>query len=214
MKSNEFSPYEYFSHIINLWWVVFVATLVGGALGFAFFHLHPALYEATATYIVTIDLNRFPMQGIQEDLIQYNEDLAINTTQDAFISDEVLNEVVSQLKEMGISLTVADLVRNYTIERKHELWEIRYRSQVPSEAQTIVNTWAEIGYQVILSWQTTGMVPSFVIFKPLSQALVPTRPVLYGRNNLILAGAVIGFVLGILVSARLNHPQKISLSGK
>jgi capsular polysaccharide biosynthesis protein len=212
MNSNEFSPYEYFSRIVNLWWVVFVATLAGGALGFAFFYFHPPVYEATATYIVTIDLNRFPMQGIQEDLIQYNEDLAINTTQDAFLSDEVLNAVVNQLKVMGMPLTVADLVHNYTIERKHELWEIRYRSQVPSDAQTIVNTWAQIGYQMILSWQATGMVPEYVIFKPLSQALLPTQPMLYGRNNLIFAGAIIGFILGIIISARISRPPKKSHS--
>src|SRR5512136_376295 len=101
MSTNEFSPYKYFSQLLCLWWLVALITFIGGALGFVFFHLHPAEYEATATYLVSIDLNRFPFQGVREDLIQYNEDMAVNTTQDALLSAPVLNAVLAQLKTQG-----------------------------------------------------------------------------------------------------------------
>ena len=97
MTSNEFSPHEYFSRVMNLWWLVLLATFLGGAFGFIFFHLHPPVYEATATYFVTLDLNRFPIQGVREDLIQYNEDMALNTTEGALLSTEVLNNVIIQV---------------------------------------------------------------------------------------------------------------------
>ena len=144
MTSSEFSPHEYFSRVINLWWIVLFATFFGGVLGFIFFHLHPPVYEATATYFVTLDLNRFPTLGVREDLIQYNEDMALNTTGGVLLSIEVLNNVVLQMKNLGQSLTVKDLLNNSTIERKHDIWELRYRSQDPSVAQSIVNTWAQV----------------------------------------------------------------------
>ena len=205
MTTNEFSPYEVFNHILSLWWIVALTTIIGGALGFVFFHLHPAEYEATATYLVSIDLNRFPFQGVREDLIQYNEDMAVNTTQDALLSNPVLNAVLNQLRTQGISLTIADLLQNYTIERKLEVWELRYRSHVPRDAQTIVNTWVQIGYQAMVSWQSTGKAPAFVVFQPPALAAIPTRPVFYGRNNLMLAGAVMGLVLGIVITPLINR---------
>jgi uncharacterized protein involved in exopolysaccharide biosynthesis len=208
MTSNEFSPHEYFSRVINFWWLVLLATFAGGTLGIIFFHLHPPVYEATATYFVTLDLNRFPTLGTREDLIQYNEDMALNTTEGALFSTEVLNDVTIQAKNIGQSLSVNDLLNNSTIERKHDIWELRYRSQDPSVAQTIVNIWAKLGYQAMLSWQASGKAPGYVIFQPPSLALIPQQPVLYGRNNLMLAGALLGFIAGIIISTVLNPAPK------
>lgn len=208
MTSNEFSPHEYFSRVINFWRLVLLTTFIGGALGFIFFHLHPSVYEATATFFVTLDLNRFPTVGTREDLIQYNEDMALNTTEGALFSTEVLNDVTVQVKNIGQSLSVNDLLTNSTIERKHDIWELRYRSQDPSVAQTIVNIWAKLGYQAMLSWQASGKTPDYVIFQSPSLALIPQRPVLYGRNNLMLTAALIGFIAGIIISAVLNPAPK------
>jgi uncharacterized protein involved in exopolysaccharide biosynthesis len=210
MTSTEFSPYKYFKHILDLWWLVLLATILGGTLGFVFYHLHPPVYEATATYFVTIDLSRFPIQGVREDLIQYNEDMAINTTEGALLSPEVINNVISQLKSLGQNLTSMDLLSNSTIERKHDIWELRYRSEEPLVAQTIANTWAQIGYQAMLSWQVSGKAPDYVIFQPPTQSLTPQQPALYGRNNLVLAGALIGFIVGIIISSRINRAPKKS----
>jgi len=211
MTSNEFSPYKYFNHVLNLWWLVLLATILGGTLGFVFYHFHPPVYEATATYFVTIDLTRFPIQGVREDLIQYNEDMALGITEGALLSPEVINNVIIQAKTFGKSLTPKDLLQNSTIERKHDIWALRYRSEEPLEAQTIVNSWAQIGYQAMLSWQASGKAPDYVIFQPPSPALTPQQPVLYGRSNLMLAGALSGFFAGIVISTRLNRTSKKSL---
>lgn len=208
MTSAEFSPHEYFSRVMNYWWIVLLATFLGGVLGFVFFHIHSPLYEATATYFVTLDLTRFPLHDVREDLIQYNEDMAINTTEGALVSTEVLNSVIGQVNDLGQSLTVKDLLDDSTIERKHDIWELRYRNQDPSVAQSIVNTWAEAGFQAMLSWQASGLAPEYVIFQPPSPAILPERPVVYGRNNLVLAGALIGLIAGIVVSTVLRPGPK------
>jgi uncharacterized protein involved in exopolysaccharide biosynthesis len=210
MPSSEFSPLDYLHRIVNLWWLVFIFMVVGGTLGFIFFHLHHPLYEATATYFVTIDLTRFPIHDVREDLFQYNEDMAVNTTEGALLSIQVLDEVISQSKQEGISITRKDLLDNVTIERKHDIWELRYRSQIPADAQAIVNLWAQIGYQAMLSWQASGLAPEYVIFQPPSPALLPQQPALYGRNNLILAGALIGLILSIIFSTSISRTSKNS----
>ncbi len=212
MTAGEFSPYKYFTQIFNLWWVVFVAALLGGVLGYIFYQLHPPVYEATATYSVTIDLNRFPLQTTQEDLLQYNEDLAVNTTEGALLSPAVVTELLNQLQSKGMSLNIVDLDKNYTIERKHDIWELRYRNPVPQDAQTIVNTWAQIGYQAMLSWQASGEAPSYIIFRPPTLADLPTRPVIYGRNSVMLAGIIVGLAAGIVVSNRVSAAQLKKLS--
>lgn len=211
MTSSEFSPYEAFNRLLNRWWIVALVAILGGIFGFVFSQLHPPVYEATATYLVTVDLNRFPFQGVREDLVQYNEDMAVNTTQGVLLSSEVLTEVISQAKDLGISITGNDLLKNSTIERKHELWELRYRSGVPQVAQTTVNLWANIGYQAMLSWQENGKTPDYVIFNSPSQAFVPLEPVYYDRNKVILAGLLAGFIVGILVSNLISWPTKKAL---
>ncbi|OGN93096.1 MAG: hypothetical protein A2Y88_05990 [Chloroflexi bacterium RBG_13_48_10] len=205
MTSNEFSPGVYIMRVMSTWWLVLLTTFLGGLFGFIFFHLHPPVYEATATYFVTLDLYRFPIQGVREDLIQYNEDMALNTTEGALVSMEVLNRVILQVKDIGQSLTVKDLLDDSTIERKHDIWELRYRNQDPAIAQSIVNTWAQAGYQAMLSWQAAGLAPDYVIFQPPTLALVPQQPVLYRQNNLMLAGALIGFMIGIIFSSLIRR---------
>jgi uncharacterized protein involved in exopolysaccharide biosynthesis len=209
MNSNEFSPYEYFIRVIDFWWIVALATILGGVFGYIFYHLHPPVYEATATYNVTIDLNRFPFQNVRVDMVQYNEDLALNITQGILLSQEVRDKVISHADTLGIPLTPNDLLQNYSIERKQDVWELRYRSQDPLEAQEIVDSWAEIGYQAMLSWQESGKAPDYVMFQPPTLALLPQEPVLYDQNKIILEGSIIGFILGIIISQWISRsPRK------
>jgi uncharacterized protein involved in exopolysaccharide biosynthesis len=117
----------------------------------------------------------------------------------------VLNNVVTQAQGLGYPVTVKDLLDNSTVERKHDVWELRYRSPDPATAQAIVNDWAQSGYQEMLSWQASAKAPDYVVFQPPSQALLPEQPVLYGLNRLVLAGALIGFIIGIIISVLLSH---------
>ena len=134
--------------------------------------------------------------------------MAVNSTQNALLSPEVRDQVITQLNSMGISITHNDLINNSTIERKVDVWELRYRSQDPLKAQEIVDTWSKIGYQAMLSWQESGIAPDYVTFQSPTLAEVPQEPVLYNRNKVILAGALIGFILGIIVTSLINRTPK------
>ncbi len=212
MTSAEFSPYEYFTRVFRYWWVVLLVTIIGGGAGFAFYQLHPPVYEATTTYFVTLDLTRFPIQGVREDAIQYNEDMALNTTEGALLTTTVLNDVIKQANDRGISLTEQNLRDNYTIERRQDVWYLRYRSAIPVNAQTVANLWAASGYQEMLAWQASGLAPAYVIFQPPTLALLPSLPVAYGRSNTVLAGALIGFVIGIGISGLVSRPTSKPLT--
>lgn len=208
MNSEEFSPSSYINRLINLWWIVALAAILGGIAGFIIHQLHPPIYEATATYVVTIDLYRFPIKDIREDMLQYNEDLALNTTKAILLSTEVLDEVVIKLSNLGLSEPTNIILKNYTIERKHDLWELRYRDENPRKAQIVVNVWAEVGYQAMVSRQASGKAPDYLIFQLPSPALLPQQPVVYDRNRVVFAGIVAGFVLGILATSLVNRPSR------
>jgi len=212
MNENEFSPLDRFNHLVKLWWVIALVTLMGGTLGFIYYHIHHPIYEATATFFVMINTDLFPFHDVREDLIQYNEDMALGTTEGALRSIEVRDALISQLQTLRISLNSYDLLRNSTIERKHDIWELRYRSEDPLTSQTVVNTWAKIGYQAMLSWQSTGKAPAYVIFQPPTESLIPQEPVYYKRNNLMLAGSLIGFTIGIILSTLFTQKAELSKS--
>ena len=55
----------------------------------------------------------------------------------------------------------------------------------------------------------SGGLPSWVTFDLKQKADLPTRPVTYGTNSLVLAGSLIGFILGVwMVAGRL--PEHLS----
>ncbi|HEX9262136.1 MAG TPA: Wzz/FepE/Etk N-terminal domain-containing protein [Candidatus Bathyarchaeia archaeon] len=211
MKSSELSVHEYFDRVMSLWWLVLICTILGGVLGYVFFHLKHPIYEATATFNVTIDLNRFPYHDLPEAIFQYNEDMAVNSTDRALTSQEVLGQLITQLNALGINTNAYDLLQASTIERKHDIWELRYRNPDPLTAQVVANTWANIGYQTMIDWQNTGKTPNYVVFQPPNSALLPQDPVLYKQNNLILAGALIGFLAGIILSNMIGRRSKKSV---
>ncbi len=74
---QEFAPLQHFNRILHLWWVMLVAALIGGLVGFIFSRLHPPLYQASATFSVNIDLDKVPVQPLE----LYDEDIALSNTQ-------------------------------------------------------------------------------------------------------------------------------------
>lgn len=213
MSSDEFSLHASFTRTVKLWWFIALATFMGGTLGYFFYHLNHPIYEATATFFVTLDQENVPIQGMREDLVQYNEDLALSTTEGALLSTATRNDLLEELKNRDILIEPHDLLENHTIERKHETWELRYRHTDPQVAMTVVNTWAEIGYQEMLSWQASGKSPRFVIFQPPVEALLPQQPVLYDRNRVMLAGAAIGFIVAVLAVGVIDRNKSLNTAG-
>jgi uncharacterized protein involved in exopolysaccharide biosynthesis len=197
---KEFTPLDEFSHLFRYWWLLAVCMLLGGLAAFLFHKANPPLYEATAIITAIIDMETFPFKDVREDLIQYNEDMALGTVEGALRSAEVIQALVSDAQAQGIPLDANILAKASTIERKHAIWEVRYRSSDPVMAQTVANRWMEIGYEAMQTWQSDGRMPAFVILETPTPAYLPTEPIAYQLNSLLLAGIAAGLIVGVLVT--------------
>ncbi len=207
---EEFFPLDEFSRLFRYWWLIAICMLLGGVAAFSFHQANPPLYEATATIMATIDLQTFPLQDVREDLIQYNEDMALAAIGGVLKSPEVTQALFAAAQSREISLDAVTLAQASTIERKHAIWEVRYRSSNPVIAQTVVNLWMEIGYEAMQTWQSDGRIAPFIILEAPIAAYLPAAPIAYQLSNLLLAGSSAGIILGLmitfLVSRRKNRP--------
>jgi len=191
----EFSPIEHFNRVIRLFWVLLAAALIGGLAGYFFSRAHTPIYEANAIFSVNIDLEKVP----QKPLELYDEDLALATTQAVLLSPSVTGAVLADAARLGYPMDLTQLIAASSIERRLAFWVLRFRSTDSSFAQTLVNLWADYGYQTMLNWQVTGQAPVYVVFSPPTHSGKPVDPVYFGANKLILGGSLIGFLCSLLV---------------
>lgn len=189
----EFDPIDHFKNYLRLWWLILAGALLGGLAGFIFSRSHTPVYGAVATYMVTIDLDKAP-----QPLDMYDKDLALSATYWALISPEVTSYVLSEATLLGQDTAQWNLLANTSIERRHALWELRFYHTDPEFAQTLVNLWAEKGYQAMLKSQADGATPAYVVFSPPSPAGRPQKPIYFDSNKLVLAGSMIGWLVGLL----------------
>jgi uncharacterized protein involved in exopolysaccharide biosynthesis len=204
---KEFSPLDEFSRLFRYWWLVAFCMLLGGLAAFLFHKANPPLYEATTTIVATIDLQTFPFEDVREDLIQYNEDMALGTIEGVLRSPDVTQALFTAAQSHGITLDAIMLAKASTIERKHAIWEVRYRDTDPAVAQLVVNLWMETGYNAMQIWHSDGRMPVFVILEAPTPAYLPAEPVAYQLNNLLLAGSAAGFLLGLMVTSLIARPN-------
>jgi len=204
---KEFSPLDEFYRLFRYWWLIAICMLLGGIAAYGFHMSKPPLYEATTTLMATIDTQTFPFHNVREDLIQYNEDMALGTVEGALRSPVVTQALFEAAQLQGISLDANLLAQHSTIERKHAIWEVRYRDPDPSTAQTVVNLWMEIGFQAMQSWHADGRMPAYVLLDQPTPAYQPTKPIAYQLSNLLLAGCAAGFILGVMLTALVARPK-------
>lgn len=193
---DEFSPLLEIQRLARLWWLMVLTAVIGGLLGFAFSRLNPPEYEAVATFFVSVDLTKTPKPRLE----LHDEDLALATTNAVIMSPPVIDHVLAEAKEMGQALDRTALLRAVSVERRHAFWELRYRSTDPAIAQTMANLWAEKTYEQILVWQEDGRAVSYLIFSAPTLAGLPDSPVRFDTNRLVLAGSMLGWLIGILIS--------------
>ncbi len=194
---EELIPLRMINAIFKFWWIPAAAILVGGAVGFIFSTFHKPIYEATAQFYITVDLNKFGERVITD----YDQDLALSATTAILISDPVIQALdkASQAENLKINMTTL-FSNDYTLERDHAFWYLRYRNTDPLTAQKFVNLWAQIGYQAMLDWQAQNMVVDYVKFSPPKLARLPATPLEYSRKLFIFGGAMLGLVAGVLLS--------------
>jgi hypothetical protein len=199
---KEFDPILAFNRTLDSWWVTAIAVFLGGLLGFVFSNFHAPVYEATARFYVTVDVSRYGELKISER----DEDLALASIADALWSNEVIQAVDQESRAQNLNVNMATLVQDSALERGNAFWYLRYRSTDRITAQAFVNLWAEKGYQTVLARLADHTLVDYVKFCPPTLASVPTAPVEYNRNKLMVAGALLGLVAGILLSNLISKP--------
>lgn len=211
-QMDEFLPVQHFYRISRLWWLVVVATLIGTACAYIFHRFNPPEYEATATLQVSIDLVQLPfLADISGNKLQYNEDLALSTTELAFRSPETYQAVVTRCEAQGLPIPdVHMLYANHSLERRHANWQLHYRHTDPQVAKEVVNIWTELAYETMITWQATGEIPEYLLVKAPILADLPEEPFLYDLYRLLLAGGLIGLMIGILLSDALARKDNAS----
>ncbi len=192
---EEFIPIEHFNRLLRNWAWIVVAALVGGLAGYLFHRANPPLYEAVASFYVTIDATQLPeLNAVQR---QYDEDIALAMTEAAMRDTGVQERVIQQAAAQQIPLDTGDLVENSRIERRHAFWQLRYRDPDPALAQAVVNLWAEESYKLMRAWEEGDYLPNYVRFTPPELAVKPGQPKLFRLNQVVLAGALLGLIAGI-----------------
>jgi hypothetical protein len=140
---DPFIPLVVLENAIRYWWFVALLIVVGGLGGWFVYSFTPPLYEATAQFSIAID---FVSTG---PLTQYEEDLAINTAGNIFISTEVLQRVVEQAGKESMQINLPDLKKQIFIERKFSVWNLRVRDPDPKNAERLALIWMNQGESIL-----------------------------------------------------------------
>lgn len=193
---NEFIPIQHFYRIVRLWWVVVLAVLLGGGMGFIVHLFRPAVYEATASIYVSIDFDKVE----SDTLTQYDKDLVLSIVQQTFFTPEVREAMIGSTEYQSAGLDIHEWNRSVSVEREHAIWKIRVQHTNPKFAQVLVNKWAQLGYQHLSYLQEKGEIPDYVLLESPIPAELPLKPTNFGRNQLVLAGCLIGFIIGSMIS--------------
>jgi hypothetical protein len=190
---NELDPMQIINKTIQWWWIIAVAIFVGGALGFVFSTLQKPVYEATARFYVTVDISKYGLR----DITERDEDLALASVENALWSTEVIQAITQESRQQNLNVNMATLVQDASTERGNAYWYLRYRNTNPVIAQKFVNLWAQKGYEAVLAGLANHTLVDYVKFNPPILASLPTTPVEYGRNKLMMAGAFLGLIAGV-----------------
>ena len=141
MKSSDFTPITIIQKTISKWWLLFLAMLAGGLLGYFVSTILAPRYEAAAKISTSIDYTS------SCELEDYEEDRAINEAGWLMISDSVLENVHEQISEQGVSISYQEILDSFSVERIDDLWTLRVTSRSPESAILFANIWADEAYE-------------------------------------------------------------------
>lgn len=189
------------SHWLKYWWKIAIFVAMFSALGLgASFILQPK-YEAEVIINTTIDQDQLDFTGMIDQfndpltLSQYDVDLILDSVYWSLLT--VKPEAYAQARDLDLNLDYDQFDNNVLIERHQFNWFLRFRHPNPEVAQSVVNLWAKSGLAKFEELQFSGQIASYLSAEINSLAGLPTKAVYQNRGNLSIAGAVIGFALGL-----------------
>ena len=196
-------PVNTFKDLIESWWKIVAIAVIGGLVGFGFSFLISPTYQAEATFHASIDfteINYENMVGEYGDPLvwtQYEEDLALQAVERVLLTR--MKSAFDYAQTLDPTLDIEKFKDDKQIQRYLAKWFLRFRHEDPKVAQSIVNYWAEDGWQALLNAQEAGDIESFVIVDLISLADQPATPIYHNRNTVVFAGTMAGIFIGILL---------------
>jgi hypothetical protein len=138
------TPREAFERSLHYWWWLVVFMVVGGIAGWLLSLVMKPIYQAKAEISFNIEYSQ------TGQLTDVEEDRILGMTGDVLASDEVLQIIVEQSNQNGLSITLDDLEQQLTLERKEYIWQLRVSNTDREIAHRLVSWWAEAGYHGLL----------------------------------------------------------------
>lgn len=194
---QEFSPKDTVIHMLHLWWLIVICMVLGGLTGLVIHYFRPPIYQAKATLYTTIDFQKIT----DVKLTEYDEDMSINSVQSVMLSNNVIESVLIESAKSDFAIDYTTFMNHMNIYRKFSDFELLYRDSDPNKAQMVVNEWAKTGIQEYKRLRGEGNLPLYVDASIDSLAELPLTPVHQVRNSYVLAGSILGLVLGVILSS-------------
>ena len=198
--NQEIIALDEFIRTLKLWWLVALSVILGGASGFAFRYVTLPDYESKATFQVTVDFTNSELnQNKLAPVRIYDEDQAMQAIQVAFM--QAIPQVIQYAQGLNIPLDENNFSQNSSIERMLALWEIRFLYKDAVIAQKIVNEWVQQSLNILQQKKQDGTLKPYLSYELVNKASLPARPAYYQTNQLVLAGSIIGLVIGIILTS-------------
>jgi len=199
---DTFDVKDTISHWLKNWWKIAILVVLCGTFGLgASFILKPK-YEAQVVFYTAIDQDQLDFSNMIDQfndpltLSQYDVDLILDSFNRSLL--QVRPEAFAYAKDLAPDLDWVNFDQNVLIERRHYDWYLRFRHPDPVTAQSVVNTWAKASLAQFEELQVSGRIAPYLSVEISSLAGLPTKPIYHNHLNLTIAGAVIGFALGLL----------------
>jgi hypothetical protein len=137
------NPSEWITSVSTRWYVLTALMIIGGLVGFLLAGTFQPLYEASATFSVTIDYTR---TGALSDI---QEDQAMRGVGSVIFSDSVIQSVFAELDNINGPIPPQKFYERASLDRTDFRWTLRFRDEDPRAARQTVGIWADHAERVI-----------------------------------------------------------------
>lgn len=201
--SDTMNPLPSLKNLFRNWWKIILIAYLFALVGLVASYLLPAKYQAEAVLSSSIDFTEINFDNLVDGndnpvkFTQYDEDLAVQVVQRFLIKDQ--EAALAFAQTLDDNLTEEAFIRDSQISRYHAEWTLRFRHPNSEIAQQVVNYWANKALTDLKAAQAVDEAETFVIVDLVREASLPVKPMYQQRGALVLAGTLIGLVVGILV---------------
>ena len=136
-------PLDILQSITKRWWVTAICMVMGGFCALLLTRFIRPVYEASASFSVTIDYTR---TGVLSDV---QEDQAMRGIGYVITSDEVIESVIEEVKLQQSDYSRIQFEKESTLDREEFRWTLRYRSSDPVLAEKVAIIWADTSNSII-----------------------------------------------------------------